>query len=574
MRAPISLMLVSLLTVAAGCGDDGTGTDAAVDAGPSDGGVEPVVPDDYCPGAPGCADEGDGVLFVGAAAVDITPEIGPNTDIQTVDVNGNGEFDFFDGDEFEDRNGNRVFDGVWIAGFGSGRAASGVNDRQWVRAIALRYNQTTIALAAIDCIGFFWDDVERVRGMLGDLDVDYVAISATHTHEARDTMGMWGVSEAQTGIDEGYMETVRMGAARAVREAVTNLTPTHVQYASFSFRDMPGGTDRYVSDDRDPYILDDETKILRFTRVDTDATVATVINFGSHPQFIGSENQLLSSDFPNWLREGVQSGVAGPDGTMEPGVGGIAIFFNGAVGSQIGNERLMAQTWDGTVLDKWGMETARTVGAQTAYFVLNALGDGGGSVTDMTAALGFRRHSFDLTVDNTAFHVALLTPLFPTREVYNYDPELPIIPGENQFELRTEIAIVDVGRASIMMVPGEMDPSLFVGGYDGSYTPEGVDIVDLSRENPPDLAAAPAGPYLKDLMRADAEYRLLFGLTNDEIGYFVPEYDYQLADPRHGEGAPYIDEAPGEHYEETVSLGPREWPEIERRLRELLAWAP
>ena len=182
------------------CGDDdATPPDpdsGAQDAGPQqdggepDSGPEPFVVDAFCPGGPDCADSGDAVLHAGAAALEITATIGPMTDIQTVDVNGNGEFDPFDGDEFEDRDGNGAFDGAWIAGFGNGRAASGVMDPQWARTIALRYNETTIAIVALDCVGFFWEDIERVREMVADIDVDYVVVSSTHTHEARDTMGL------------------------------------------------------------------------------------------------------------------------------------------------------------------------------------------------------------------------------------------------------------------------------------------------------------------------------------------------------------------------------------------------
>jgi hypothetical protein len=68
-------------------------------------------------------------------------------------------------------------------------------------------------------------------------------------------------------------------------------------------------------------------------------------------------------------------------------------------------------------------------------------------------------------------------------------------------------------------------------------------------------------------MRADATMRGVFGLTNDFLGYFIPTFDYLLASP----GA-YFDEAPGEHYEETNSLGPDAWPNLKAELEALLAW--
>ncbi len=103
-----------------------------------------------------------------------------------------------------------------------------------------------------------------------------------------------------------------------------------------------------MSDSRDPVILDDEIEIMRYVEAGSDVTIATLINFGSHPEYAGSHNTQLSSDYAHWLRQGVEDGVLGPDGEMVPGVGGIAVFYQGAVGSQIGPNDLEAEAWDGT----------------------------------------------------------------------------------------------------------------------------------------------------------------------------------------------------------------------------------
>ena len=58
-------------------------------------------------------------------------------------------------------------------------------------------------------------------------------------------------------------------------------------------------------------------------------------------------------------------------------------------------------------------------------------------------------------------------------------------------------------------------------------------------------------------------------LGSDQIGYFLPDFDYVL-DARN----PYIDEAPGDHYEETVSVGIDGWGRVQRQLEQLLAWTP
>ncbi|MCZ7683139.1 MAG: hypothetical protein M5U28_31765 [Sandaracinaceae bacterium] len=80
---------------------------------------------------------------------------------------------------------------------------------------------------------------------------------------------------------------------------------------------------------------------------------------------------------------------------------------------------------------------------------------------------------------------------------------------------------------------------------------------------------APGPPYLRDLAREDADQVWLLGLTNDFLGYFIPEFDYEL-----GPGVPYLTEAPGSHYEETNSIGQDGWPRLHDKMRQLLEWRP
>ncbi|HJL20328.1 MAG TPA: hypothetical protein RMH99_31970 [Sandaracinaceae bacterium LLY-WYZ-13_1] len=546
--------------------DAGPDAPAPTDAGPPDAGEPPVEPDVYCPGSEGCPDEGDDVLYAGAAAVSITPSLDENEPL-IEDVDGDGEYDPEDGDTYDDLDGDGVYDAVWIAGFGTGRRATEISDEQWARALVLRQNETTLAFVVLDCVGWFLDDAEPIRAQVEDRPIDYIAVSATHGHEARDTIGIWGRSLDESGRDPAYIEHVQRQAAEAIRLAERELRPAHVQYASLRLREQPGGLLRYVSDTRDPQVIDDEVRILRFVEAEAPGeTISTLVNLSSHPEYMGSSNTALSSDYPHWLRQGIEEGVEGPDGPVE-GVGGVTVFVNGAVGSQIGPGDVRLETWGGDPVDTGRREAAETVGRQLAYFVLEALGPDGGSTTEETADLAFRRHRFHLTIQNRRYHIAYLQGLF-VREVYNWDPDRPIS-RVNLPDVLTEVAVIDVGRAQMLSVPGELDPALFVGGYDGSWAPEGVPVVNEDATNPPDLSMAPDGPYLRDLAREDADQVWVLGLTNDFLGYFIPPFDYEL-----DEGLPYIGEAPGDHYEETNSIGEDGWPRVRRKLEELLAWRP
>jgi hypothetical protein len=100
------------------------------------------------------------------------------------------------------------------------------------------------------------------------------------------------------------------------------------------------------------------------------------------------------------------------------------------------------------------------------------------------------------------------------------------------------------------------------------YTPAGQPIVGEDNSNPPDLNAAPAGPYLRELTFG-ARHTMVLGLGNDELGYLVPAYDFKV-DPN----TPYFEEAPGDHYEETNSTGPAITDLVIDALRGMERWLP
>ncbi|MEE2903735.1 MAG: hypothetical protein VYC39_15520 [Myxococcota bacterium] len=521
-------------------------------------------PSTFCPGQSLCLDEGNGTFFAGSAKTVITA---PLKESLTTDIDGDAQYDPIDGDEFDDANANGTFDGTWMAGFGNARAAKSVLDAQWARVVALRQNETLIVLVAIDVVGYFFDEVAAIREAVSDLGIDHLSISATHTHEAADTVGIWGLTEDESGVDPEYMAYVRRQIETGIRQAVANQKESHVRRVNLRTRDLPGGMIQYQSDTRDPQIIDDEIRVLQFID-QQDQTIATLLNWGSHPEYLGDENDALSSDFPHWFREGIENGGKGPGDEQFQGVGGIAVFVTGALGSQIGPGTAKLRTWDNEPIAKYSPIAAEILGTQLAYYSLKQLQDDSVATLENNPQLGFAREIFFIDIQNRAYHTAILKKLFD-RQTYNWDDEYTLRPGENEPDIQTEVAIIDIGATQIITVPGELDPALFVGGYDGSYTPKGEMLVDTSTrvKNPPELDKAPAGPYLRDLAREEATQVMLFGLTNDMLGYFVPEFDYKLHPFN-----PYFDEAEGDHYEETNSVGIDGWPLIKSKLTSLLTW--
>jgi hypothetical protein len=99
--------------------------------------------------------------------------------------------------------------------------------------------------------------------------------------------------------------------------------------------------------------------------------------------------------------------------------------------------------------------------------------------------------------------------------------------------LRSEVALLTLGEASIACVPGEIYPEIVNGGIEN---PPGADFQIEPLEVPP----------LRELMPGKVKF--VFGLANDEIGYLVPKSEWD-------EKPPYLYGAKGRPYGEINSVG-------------------
>jgi hypothetical protein len=138
------------------------------------------------PSTPAAPDPADAVLEAGFGEADITPAVADKKP-------------------------------VYMAGFGNNRKATGVHDPLFARAVVLRKGDVKIALVSIDVVGFFYPNVQRVRKELKGFR--YVLVSSTHNHEGPDTLGLWGATTFQSGVDPDYMKTVEKQIVKAVTAA-------------------------------------------------------------------------------------------------------------------------------------------------------------------------------------------------------------------------------------------------------------------------------------------------------------------------------------------------------------------
>ncbi|HEY8378393.1 MAG TPA: neutral/alkaline non-lysosomal ceramidase N-terminal domain-containing protein, partial [Nannocystis sp.] len=462
--------------------------------------------------------------------------------------------------------GDGEFQAVWLAGFHNGRPATGVRgggvglvgdgDGLWARALVLEQGNTKVAIVTLDLVGFFHNETLALRQTLADqgLDIDYLLIHALHNHEGPDSMGLWGPQQLVSGYDPNYRAQLHAAivdaivAAEAAKTEVAAMIVGEVDVSTYH----TNGVGNVVNDRRDPFIIDEMLGALRLVDAQ-DNTIATIVSFGNHPEALSDENTLITSDFAHAFRRTVEQGSQWKFAPGQPGVGGTCLYLNAAVGGLMTPLGMTVTTPDGESYSSGSFDKADAIGQLLGEMALDALQNG-----DVVPAprLDVQAQKYKVRVDNANFQLLFGLGFFDRETFMEMDG----------MYIETESALLNLGPAQFLTVPGELFPELAIGGYDGSHINHPFkSLLKPNNPNPPDLQSAPEGPYLKDRMHGT--YRFIVGLGNDELGYILPEYDFILGDP------PWITEAPGDHYEETNSLGPETFSKIEAAADVLIAWS-
>ncbi|MGK7397447.1 MAG: hypothetical protein ACNS62_22915 [Candidatus Cyclobacteriaceae bacterium M3_2C_046] len=468
-----------------------------------------------------------GNFRIGFAAVKITPTIIDNW----TDANQDAQFIEKDGDSYQDLNQNGRFDPIWIAGFSNKRAANGVNDDLWARTMIVDDGTSRIALTSIDAIGFMNDDVLDVRKLIPEsTNITYSVISSTHTHEAPDLLGLWGNSYFRSGVNEDYMNYVKTQTAASIVQASQNLEPAYFKLAI-----NPKDAIVTVNDTREPKVFDEAIRIIQAFSLSDSTTLGTLVAWADHPETLWSDNLLISSDFPHYLRDGVENGIYLGDSLVREGLGGTTVYFNGAIGGLMTTNpsHEIKDILTGEVIKEPGYPKTKAQGDFLAWLVLDALDSSSNYVSQ--AGINIRAKTIALEFQNPLYRLGAFLGVLD-RGMTGW------------MKIRSELAVFSIGPAHFITVPGELYPEIVNGGVE---KPAGGDFDIEPQEVPP----------LRDFMQG--EYNFIFGLTNDMVGYIIPKSQWDTEAPftYHNHDAPYG---------EINSLGPETGPAIYRELVSLM----
>ena len=466
-------------------------------------------------------------LKAGFAAITITPEV-PD---RWVDSNNDNEYNPGDGDSFTDGNGNGKFDPVWIAGFSNRKPANGVHDDTWARTMIVDDGKTRLAIVSIDAIGFMNDDVVDVRNLISvETGISYTLISSTHTHEGPDMIGMWSGTPLKDGLNKEYMKFVKTRIVQSVETAVKNLRPANLEIS----QDLTGATP-LVKDTRKPEVFDSGMRMIKAVDKSSGKVLGSLVAWADHPETLWSKNLLVSSDFPHFVREGVEKGVFNGDSLMKPGIGGICVYINGAVGGLMTTHPSLPvkDPFTGEEYNEPTFEKAEAQGKHLSLLALNAM-ENPSEVLE-SAGISVVVRTLPMKIDNPMFKLGAALGVM-NRGTMSW------------MKMRSELAVINIGPISMVTIPGEIYPELVNGPIDA---PEGNDYGIQPLEIPP----------IREMM--PGKYKFIVGLANDEIGYIIPKSQWD-------EKAPYTYGRDNSPYGEENSLGPKTAGAIHDNLKEML----
>ena len=467
-------------------------------------------------------------LKVGLAKLPITPPIADSW----IDADSNAKYQPKKGDRFIDKNNNGKFDAYWLAGFQNQRPAQGVHDELWARAVVWDDGQLCVALVVLDAIGLFHDDVITIREKVADQNwkIDFVMASSTHNHETPDLMGLWGGRLFKSGVNENYLQFVQNQAVAAIGQALANARPAVIQLTK-----IDSTASDLVRDSRPPRVLDDVIHLMQFCDAVTQEPFGILMNWGNHPETLASDNLLITSDFCYYWLQGMESGIVYDGDVKRQGMGGIAVFANGAIGGLMTTLGCAVHDpWLNKDFKKATFDKARAQGYRLADLVLNAVEKGEWeTVADPTMKL--RAQTFLFRLQNKYFRLGGALGVFH-RGFVKYN------------NLRSEVDLLKIGPAWLLTIPGEINPEIVNGGIEN---PEGADFPGAPIEAPP----------IRELMKG--KYNFVIGLGNDEVGYIMPKTHWDTKPPyTYGAKKPF--------YGEVNSLGPDAGPTLYEEVKKII----
>lgn len=399
----------------------------------------------------------------------------------------------------------------YIAGYDSNNPATGVLDDMFARAVYLDDNTSRggIVMCCIDAVGISRKDINDIRKLVIESKaipcLKSINISATHSHSAVDTQGLWGEKLFKSGRNEAFMKTLKEKTAEAIIKAYENRKDGKLFYSVTETEDMQ-------FDCRTPDTYDRNLTRIRFEAFDKSEEIC-IVNFASHAELLGSETKVISADFPAYMIKEIEANNPNTN----------TVFFNGAIGGMISAKEIKKVYREEIDCKAYTMEFGKKLGE-----LVNSMKN----ETEIEPIINIKSAPINIKADNFVLILARLLKVLNNDIARNKK--------RNQASIYSEVGYLELGNKEIGMflIPGELFPELWNGEF-------------LTEK---DSANSVNAEYKVLSEMTDCKHQFVIGLCNDELGYIIPDNDFIL-----NEKLPYINSAKDKHgrnhYEETNSTG-------------------
>ena len=484
----------------------------------------------FSPPLAGHAPGGDPADCAGAAAF-TGPRMFAYEDPYT-DVTDVGHYVF--GDPYDDCGGAGRWQGNLLGGGGNTpRFYTRVADPVGARAMVVGNGSQKIAVEVVDQEGLFNVYADRIRALVAadGVHLNGIYISATHDEAAPDSLGLGGVSETTSGVDNFWADYLVRQSALAIEQAYRAMRPAHIRYTEVL---EPSNVRQCWSSY--PFVDDQHVPVLQALTVGRrPKVIATLASVSQHDETLGfnggtpqlnAQEDWVSSDWINFFRD-----------ALEQHFGGVAIDMAGSVGSNESPEvysraisRIPQEFIDashpagcrtlfkvGNVTDAAGTlhvplgydgET-KAFGEDMAKPIIAAI-NGGTWYWSRTNTIWGATANICVPLTNELFEVGATLGVFAARSGYNNGctQKNPVLANGTTTgtSLQSQVAAFEIGDGEFIAVPGEAFPFTFFRGFLGPQ-----DMPDPTRP-------LPQWP----LPSMHARFRFFDGLAEDMLGYIFP----------------------------------------------------
>lgn len=344
-------------------------------------------------------------------------------------------------------------------GMGTPEMPVGKQGDLYVRALVLEKGETRVAIVSIDNLG--WPAVlgDRSRKLIRDIPPENILIGATHTHSAPDAYA-FPDENGNTRADLEYLDQCVTQIAVAVNEAVANLEPAALK-TTVAEAEGKIAYNYYAPDLYDPRC--GVIQALATSGENKGKILATLVNYATHPEILGTKRRLISPDLCGPMYE-----------RIEAKAGGIALFMNSAQGGMVTADN---RRENGQEASDW--EECIRIGRLMADEALRIIEP---APMQENPDLFCASKTVEFPIDSE-----------PMRWVFQNSPILNKTVQNSDFsKISTRLNLLNIGEAQVLTIPGEALPNI--------------------------------GFYLKRNMKTNQPF--LFGLTNDALGYILVKEDF------------------------------------------------